>query len=110
MIDQTKTDPKLTKDGPPPKPTEDNTTGTGTINVRLDEPEMGLLPQGLFVMCIPLNSPKVTNIKAYGYAVAALFKLNALFTQVETARTQAQRGDLGMLKKLGNGVSGLFKP
>lgn len=56
------------------------------IQVSTEKPDMALLPGGLFVVSIPLNSKVVNRIISLGWMASATLRLQQIFSDTDAAR------------------------
>lgn len=78
------------------------------------EPEMALLPGGLFVMSIPMQAKGMGRAAAMGWAVMALFKLHETYNNLEELaekhRPKIMKPQPGMVDRIKAAASGLIRP
>ncbi len=80
-----------------------------TVKVSVAAPEMAMLPGGVFVMSLPMNSKVVTKPLALGWALMGVFRIYEIFNDFERLKREHEarkkKGALSLLGKVGAGLS-----
>ena len=83
-----------------------------TVKVSANEPEMAMLPGGVFVMSIPFNSKGMNKVLALGWTLTAVFRVYEMYNDFERIKrehkSRIKNGDLSMLTKIKEAAGGIF--
>jgi hypothetical protein len=106
----------LTKEGAEKatSPKEQAADNSYHIKTNAETPEMALLPGGLFVVSIPLQSKIVSRPLAMGWIIMALFRLHETYNNLEELAEKHRKKIVapvpGVMDKLKAAASGLIRP
>ncbi len=102
-----------TKENTGPQAEAGETEQEATVKVSMEKPEMGVLPGGLFMASVPINSKNTNRVIALGWMMLALFKVNGIYQDFEDLKKKHQErlkhGDLSLSKRIKDGIASVLK-